>query len=251
MMQFHNDFDTVIGPEEDREPEGELSVTELKAQTAKLKLEAELRIQAEEQEEEEQERQRQKILELRGCSWGMGEDATEDTATENPFANMVPEHEHLYVADPKKALKGFYEREESRKRKGKNWEDDDFYDSDEDTFLDRTGTIEKKRLLRMKKSGKDTKAETYETLLPKHEKVVERITEIETKLEEAKTLTEALTNDGEDALDAYMTLLKADVMDTKTRLSLKRELLTLRMEEQRLRRLVNIAKPATLPEIKK
>ncbi|KAK7505578.1 hypothetical protein BaRGS_00003323 [Batillaria attramentaria] len=308
------------GPEEDREPEGELSVTELKAQTAKLKLEAELRIQAEEQEEEEQERQRQKILELRGCSWGMGEDATEDTATENPFANMVPEHEHLYVADPKKALKGFYEREgcdlpdyqftevgfgkhrcvvelpvdgsngepliaeatvsgkkkdaviacaleacrlldvhgllhaskhESRKRKGKNWEDDDFYDSDEDTFLDRTGTIEKKRLLRMKKSGKDTKAETYETLLPKHEKVVERITEIETKLEEAKTLTEALTNDGEDALDAYMTLLKADVMDTKTRLSLKRELLTLRMEEQRLRRLVNIAKPATLPEIKK
>lgn len=54
---------------------------------------------------------------------------------------------------------------ESRKKKSKNWEDDDFYDSDEDTFLDRTGTIEKKRLYRMKKSGKDVKVETYESLV--------------------------------------------------------------------------------------
>lgn len=30
---------------------------------------------------------------------------------ENPFANMAPQHEHLYADDPKKALKGFYERE--------------------------------------------------------------------------------------------------------------------------------------------
>ena len=53
---------------------------------------------------------------------------------------------------------------ESRKRKAKKWEDDDFYDSDEDTFLDRTGTIEKKRFMRMKKAGKD-EAETYESLV--------------------------------------------------------------------------------------
>ena len=52
----------------------------------------------------------------------------------------------------------------SRKRKNKNWEDDDFYDSDEDTFLDRTGTIEKKRFQRMKKAGKD-KVETYDSLV--------------------------------------------------------------------------------------
>lgn len=53
---------------------------------------------------------------------------------------------------------------ESRKRKAKNWEENDFYDSDEDTFLDRTGTIEKKREKRMKAKVPE-KAETYESLV--------------------------------------------------------------------------------------
>ena len=29
---------------------------------------------------------------------------------------------------------------ESRKKRERNWEQDDFYESDEDNFLDRTGT---------------------------------------------------------------------------------------------------------------
>jgi hypothetical protein len=61
------------GPEEDREPESEMSVTELKEKTARLKKEAEVLKQAELQEEEEREIQRQKILDTQGCSWGMGE----------------------------------------------------------------------------------------------------------------------------------------------------------------------------------
>ena len=55
---------------------------------------------------------------------------------------------------------------ESRAKKGKNWEEADFYDSDEDTFLDRTGDIERKRqkrILRVKPS--EHKAESFETLV--------------------------------------------------------------------------------------
>lgn len=48
----------------------------------------------------------------------------------------------------------FHQFVESRKRKAKNWGDNDFYDSDDDTFLDRTGDIEKKRQVRMKRAGK-------------------------------------------------------------------------------------------------
>lgn len=55
---------------------------------------------------------------------------------------------------------------ESRKRKEKNWEEEDFYDSDEDNFLDRTGDIDAKRKKRMKKFGKAAETvDTYETLV--------------------------------------------------------------------------------------
>ena len=84
---------------------------------------------------------------------------------------------------------------ESRKKRERNLEEDDFYESDEDNFLDRTGTsklgfhilrklkmfsrlldfncsptfsssVEKKRLKRMRKAGKQkTEVDTYETLV--------------------------------------------------------------------------------------
>lgn len=55
---------------------------------------------------------------------------------------------------------------ESRKRKSRNWEEEDYYDSDEDNFLDRTGTVERKREQRMKQAGKlEEKIETYNTLV--------------------------------------------------------------------------------------
>lgn len=55
---------------------------------------------------------------------------------------------------------------EARKRKVKNWEDEDFYDSDEDNFLDRTGAIEKKRMQRMRVAGKlEDTVETYTSLV--------------------------------------------------------------------------------------
>uniref|UniRef100_A0A0L8GLK9 Uncharacterized protein n=1 Tax=Octopus bimaculoides TaxID=37653 RepID=A0A0L8GLK9_OCTBM len=141
---------------------------------------------------------------------------------------------------------------ESRKRKKKNWEENDFYDSDEDTFLDRTGTIEKKREQRMKKAGKlDDKAETYDSLSEKHTEILQEMQEIEEKLEKARADAEAAeSNEDLDALDAYMNSIKSGMMDTKTRLKLKRRLLELRPQEQRLRKLMNIAKPVSFECLK-
>lgn len=62
---------------------------------------------------------------------------------------------------------------ESRKRKSRDWEANDYYDSDEDTFLDRTGTIEKKRESRMKAKNPQ-QIETYQTL------VIQTITTLQT-----------------------------------------------------------------------
>ena len=140
---------------------------------------------------------------------------------------------------------------ESRKKKERNWEDDDYYDSDEDIYLDRTGTIEKKRQIRMSKVGKSAKStETFESLVEKHKEIVKEMQEIETKLEHAKAEAAAFENEDVDALDAYMTAIKSGAMDTKTKMKLKCRLLELKQEEQKVRKLVNIAKPASLPELK-
>ena len=55
---------------------------------------------------------------------------------------------------------------EPKKRAEKDWEANDYYDSDEDNFLDRTGEIEKKRKNRMAQLGKlESVVETYDTLV--------------------------------------------------------------------------------------
>jgi len=52
------------------------------------------------------------------------------------------------------------------KRKSKDWEEKDYYSSDEDTFLDRTGSVERKRNLRMKQAGKlKEKVETFDSMV--------------------------------------------------------------------------------------
>lgn len=60
-----------------------------------------------------------------------------------------------------------------------------------------------------------------------------------------------MQEDGMDALDAYMSAIKSGVMDTKTKMKLKRQLLELKKEEQKLQRMVNVAKPSALPDLKR
>lgn len=91
------------GPAEDEEPESELSVTELKAKRQQELEEAAL----------EKKRLAEELIERannEGCSWGMAEDADEETdLTHNPYAST--NNEELFLDDPKKTLRGYFERE--------------------------------------------------------------------------------------------------------------------------------------------
>lgn len=87
------------GPDFDAEAESELTITEMKA----LKRQKELVLI---EKAKFQEAQR----EAEGISWGMSEDADEETdLSVNPFAST--NNEELFLDDPKKTLRGYFERE--------------------------------------------------------------------------------------------------------------------------------------------
>ncbi|KAK8782918.1 hypothetical protein V5799_015741 [Amblyomma americanum] len=304
------------GPEDDQEDESELTVTEIKELRRKQEeearqREAEAKAKAEADEAKEDDS---------GVDWGMGDDAEdEDPSSENPFALAAGNNEDLYIDDPKKTLRGWFEREgyelqynveekgysqfvctvelpidtpsgdpviaeasvkgkkkeaviacaleacrildqhgelrkachEGRKRKEKNWEENDYYDSDEDTFLDRTGTIEKKREMRKKMARKETpEVDTYDTLLEKLRIVEEQIGQLQTKLEESKKASERAEGEADDSLEAFMSALKSRSLEDKTQRSRwRQELAGLLQERLRLTRVANIAKPAHLPPL--
>lgn len=304
----------LLAPSDDQEEESEYSITELK-EMRRLEIQ-------ERKRQEEEELNRLKELkekeESEGIDWGMGEDADEETdLTENPYAQTG--NEELFLDDPKKTLRGWFEREgqeltyqteekgvgkflcwvdlplddslgrkmraetvvtgkkkeavvqcaleacrildrhgllrqanhEAKKRKVRNWEEEDFYDSDEDNFLDRTGTVEKKREKRMQAAGKlVAETETYDTLLAKHAKLIESIKSTERIIELHKLKQLEMENADEDALDAFMSSLETSALD-KTEIRKKKiDLLNMKKEETRLLKLINIAKPANLPPLK-
>ncbi|KAM9316890.1 kanadaptin [Gastrophryne carolinensis] len=138
----------------------------------------------------------------------------------------------------------------SRKRKAKKWEDEDFYDSDDDTFLDRTGMVEKKRLTRMKKAGKiEEKPETFESLTSRLELVEKEMEEIASKLRTSHAGGSQAS--AQDSLDAFMTEIKAgSSLDSVSRKKLHLQSLELKKEQQRLRSLIKIVQPTKLPELK-
>ncbi|XP_073323063.1 kanadaptin isoform X2 [Pagrus major] len=137
----------------------------------------------------------------------------------------------------------------SRKRKKKNWEDEDYYDSDDDTFLDRTGTVEKKRQDRMKKAGKiEERPETYESLVAKLSEVEKELAETQKKL--SANRGDSSGSSTEDPLDAFMTAVRSEAaMDAVERRKLHVHVADLRKDAQRLRKLVELTRPAQMPSL--
>ncbi|KAM9842069.1 kanadaptin [Aulostomus maculatus] len=138
----------------------------------------------------------------------------------------------------------------SRKRKKKNWEDEDYYDSDDDTFLDRTGTVEKKRQERMKKAGKiEQRPETHESLVAKLSAVERELAEAQKKLSAGAKGESGSSS--EDPLDAFMTAVRSEAaMDSVARRKLHVHVADLRKDAQRLRKLVELTRPAQMPSLR-
>uniref|UniRef100_A0A182YQX3 FHA domain-containing protein n=1 Tax=Anopheles stephensi TaxID=30069 RepID=A0A182YQX3_ANOST len=95
------------GPsEDDEETSRNITITEMKMRRQK---QLELREELEEITRKERERV-EKLKEDEGITWGMVEDADEETdLTENPYASS--NNEELFLNDPKKTLRGYFERE--------------------------------------------------------------------------------------------------------------------------------------------
>ncbi|KAG0410573.1 hypothetical protein HPB47_012310, partial [Ixodes persulcatus] len=335
MVKFGGSSRTFIleGPAEDQEEECPLTVTELKAlrkqrEDEAREREAKAKVQAEADAAKEEQA---------GIDWGMGDDAEdEDPSTENPFA-LSAANEDLYLDDPKKTLRGWFEREgyemqyhveekgyshfvctielpidspngmsviaeasvkgkkkeavvacaleacrildqhgelrkschgeprrstahfsgarnarltraaNARRRTGRRTTSTD---SDEDTFLDRTGTIEKKREMRKKMVKREDTVDTYDTLVEKLRAVEEEVAKVQAKLESSKQAAKEAEADAEDSLEAFMSSLKSKTLaDKSQRSKLRQELATLLQERTRLVRLANVAKPTHLPPL--
>ncbi|TSM77416.1 Kanadaptin [Bagarius yarrelli] len=137
----------------------------------------------------------------------------------------------------------------SRKRKKKNWEEEDYYDSDDDTFLDRTGAVEKKRKERMKKAGKlQERPETYDSLVAKLAELEKELTQTENTLSSSEKGGSSSAT--EDPLDAFMSSVRSQAaVDVVQRKKLHLHVAELKKEQQRLRKLIDLTRPTELPSL--
>ncbi|XP_040575370.1 kanadaptin [Lepeophtheirus salmonis] len=128
-----------------------------------------------------------------------------------------------------------------RKSTSKNWEEMDYYDSDDDEFLDRTGNIQEKRIKRMKlaKKSQDT-VETYDSLKKKLATVEIEKSKVQTELEKSKASI------GADDMDDYVNSLNGGAVDKHTINKLKTKFNELKRESLRLDKLIELTKPSNM-----
>jgi hypothetical protein len=119
--------------------------------------------------------------------------------------------------------------------KVKQWEEDDFYASDEDEFLDRTGSIEKKRHIRMRMAGKEQEVvQTFESLSQKHAETEAELVRCVQELGEAVARRERAAARSETSdLDSYVAELKRGAqVDKETVQKLKMKIIHLKQEKE-------------------
>ncbi|CDW52095.1 FHA and dsrm domain containing protein [Trichuris trichiura] len=151
--------------------------------------------------------------------------------------------------------------QESKRTRMKDLEANDYYDSDEDTFYDRTGELERKRQKRIQMStnpgGKTV--DNYDTLqekLAELKREVER-TEAQLSLLCAEThsadTSEKQAPTGRDSLDDYMMRMeRCDKQDSRVKQSrLRVRLSELKKLQRRTELLIKVARPAPMPFLKK
>ncbi|XP_045529444.1 kanadaptin [Pieris brassicae] len=310
----------LLGPDYDCEGESELTVTEIKRRAEQMKIERDRMIQEAKEQRERERLEEEKRKEEQGIDWGMGEDADEASdLADNPYA--VTTNEELYLDDPKKTLRGYFEREghelnydceergvgqficrvelpiddphgrpvkaevihrgkkkeavvacaleacrildragllrqakhESRRRKQRDWSADDYYDSDEDTFLDRTGSVEKKRQQRMRKHGvvprENETALTYDQLLKQISEIEMAIENESKSLESLRSNNKQAASDDSDALDEFMKTLPQSMAHKADISAAKMNIQKLKSELAKTQRLADLARPAHMPPI--
>uniref|UniRef100_A0A182NN05 FHA domain-containing protein n=1 Tax=Anopheles dirus TaxID=7168 RepID=A0A182NN05_9DIPT len=295
------------GPTDDEEESLGLTITEMKEHVKKQK-----QLRQEIAEIERQERERiERLKAEEGINWGMAEDADEETdLTENPYA--ASNNEELFLDDPKKTLRGYFEREghdleykvdelssgtycckvelpiddangrpivaettlkgkkkevvlqcaleacrildrhgllrqanhEPRRRFQKQSDSDD-----DDDFLDRTGAVEKRR--QRKESAKNPQTHTYADLIHKEAYILERLEEIESKIQNARLIKqETHLPENENDVDEFLRKLSND--KGPDRFELRRmhlEQIELNSELVKVKKLIEITKPLDLGKI--
>jgi hypothetical protein len=132
-------------------------------------------------------------------------------------------------------------------------EENDFYEEDEDTFYDRTGDLEKKRLKRMEWTGhlsNEKQVETFDSLCLKLTNFYKEQIDLENKLETAKQIEEnatknSLNNDKDvDEVDLYIRQLKqGEKLNMKLKWQWRKRLLEIENEERQYAKLLKVCKP--------
>lgn len=132
-------------------------------------------------------------------------------------------------------------------------EENDFYEEDEDTFYDRTGDLEKKRLKRMEWAGhvnQEKNVETFDSLKEKLKHLYEEQVDLEEKLRLAKEMEENAAKNAKetekdiDEVDLYIRQLKqGEKVNIKVKWEWKKRLLEIENEERQWVKLLKVCKP--------